>query len=191
MSSPDLEVYRALDEAFRELGVAWYVFGGQAAILHGAHRFTEDLDVTVLPADIETRELVRVVTRLGFSLRVADTDAFVAQTRVLPILHDVTKIPVDVVLGGPGLEQLFAERAKLLDVGGLIVPVAAAEDLIAMKILAGRPKDLDDAVAILTAQGAKLDLEQVKGTIRTVEQALDQSDLMPLFEQCLQRARPT
>lgn len=189
MPSPDLEVYRALDDAFRELGAAWYVFGGQAAILHGAHRFTEDLDVTVLPMDIETQELVRVVTRRGFSLRVPDIDGFVAQTRVLPILHAATKIPVDVVLGGPGLEQLFAQRAQLLDVGGLAVPVASAEDLIVMKVLAGRRKDLEDAVAILMARGAKLDLAQVKETIRIVEQALDQSDLTPLLEQCLQQAK--
>jgi hypothetical protein len=57
MPSPDVEVYQALLAVFGELGSAWYVFGAQAAILHGALRFTEDIDVTVVPGDIETRQL--------------------------------------------------------------------------------------------------------------------------------------
>jgi predicted nucleotidyltransferase len=97
-------------------------------------------------------------------------------------------MPVDVVLGGPGLEERFAENAKPIDFGGVAVPVAAVEDLIAMKILAGRSKDLDDVVAVLTAQ-PQLDLRPVRETVALIEQALDQSDLTPLLEQCVERAR--
>jgi hypothetical protein len=189
MASPDVEVYRALDRAFASLRVSWYVFGAQAAILHGAVRFTEDLDVTVLLGTLEPRALVQTLVRHGFSLRVEDADDFVEKTRVLPALHVQTQIPVDVVLGGPGLEELFAQRARPTDVGGVAVPVATAEDLIVMKVLAGRPKDLEDVVAIVTAQASQLDLRLVRETVRIVEQALDQSDLSPLFEDCVQRAR--
>jgi Nucleotidyl transferase AbiEii toxin, Type IV TA system len=188
MASPDVEVYRALSQALSFLGVSWYVFGAQAAILHGATRFTEDLDVTVLLGTKEPRALVNELAHHGFSLRVKDVDAFVEKTRVLPVLHTETGIPVDVVLGGPGLEELFAQRARPMDVGGVSVPVVTAEDLIAMKILAGRPKDIEDVVAILTVQASHLDLRQVRETVATVEQALDQSDLSPLLEQCVRRA---
>ena len=43
-------------------------------------------------------------------------------------------------------------------------------------------------VAVLTTQGSKIDLSQVRGTIALVEQALDQSDLSPVYEQGLRRA---
>lgn len=188
MASADVDVYRALNRAFSSLGVFWYVFGAQAAILHGATRFTEDLDVTVLLGARDPRLLVEELGKQGFSLRVKDADDFVQKTRVLPTLHTSTGIPVDVVLGGPGLEELFAERANPTDVGGVSVPVATAEDLIAMKILAGRPKDLEDVVAVLTAQASRLDLRQVREIVSLVEQALDQSDLTPLLEQCVTRA---
>jgi predicted nucleotidyltransferase len=77
-----------------------------------------------------------------------------------------------------------------IDVGGIEVPVATAEDLVVMKILAGRPKDLEDVVAILLARRQELRLEQVRETLALVESALDQSDLLPLLEQCLRRVRP-
>ncbi len=46
-------------------------------------------------------------------------------------------MPVDIVLGGPGIEELFLERAEVHDIEGILVPVARAENLVVMKILAG------------------------------------------------------
>jgi hypothetical protein len=72
-----------------------------------------------------------------------------------------------VVLAGPGLEELFFTRVEEHRIGDLPVPVAAAEDLVAMKILAGRPKDLDDVAAILRARS--VDPERVRSTLRACE----------------------
>jgi len=57
-----------------------------------------------------------------------------------------------------------------------------------MKVLAGRGKDEDDAVAILAAQ-RRLNLALIRSTLVSLEAALDQSDLSPRFEQLLARAR--
>src|SRR5438128_1463929 len=73
-----------------------------------------------------------------FRLRVSNVDSFVAQTRVLPFVHQPTGMPLDVVLAGPGLEELFLERARPLDLGGVEVPVISPEDLLVTKVLAGR-----------------------------------------------------
>ena len=127
------------------------------------------------------------MTAAGFALRVEDAARFVEQTRVLPFIHTSTAIPLDVVLGGPGLEELFAQRAGMIDIGGVTVPVASAEDLIVMKVLAGRPKDLDDVVA-LAAIRADLDLTQVHESLALIEDALGQSDLLPALRHCLARA---
>ena len=51
-----------------------------------------------------------------------------------------------------------------------------------MKILAGRPKDLDDVVAILAACETTIRIELIRDTLRLLEQALDQNDLVPAFE---------
>jgi hypothetical protein len=188
MGSPDADVYDALAGAFASLGVRWFVFGAQAAIVHGALRFTEDIDVTADLGDKPTSALVRVLEDNGFSLRVEDVDGFVDKTRVVPLLHEATGFPVDVVLSGPGLEELFFARAQSVDVGGRPVPFASAEDIIVMKVLAGRAKDLEDVVAIVAAQKDKLAVSQIRDTLELIEQALDQSDLRPVFEQCFERA---
>jgi hypothetical protein len=72
---------------------------------------------------------------------------------------------------------------------GTTVPVASAEDIIVMKLLAGRPKDVEDVVAIAAAQGERLDIAYIRQTLRELEQALSQSDLVPAFEQALARSR--
>lgn len=188
MPSADLEIYDALDHALSRLGVRWFVFGAQAAILYGATRFTEDIDVTVDGQAVSSSALVAALKEHGFALRVDDVDGFVNKTRVLPLEHVATGFPVDVVLSGPGLEELFFQRTRRITVAGRSVPVAAAEDIVVMKVLAGRPKDLEDVVAIVAANAKSLDKALVRETLHLIEQALDQRDLLPEFERCLERS---
>lgn len=132
--------------------------------------------------------LVGALLGAGFTLRVPDPD-FVARTRVLPVTHLASAVPADIVFAGPGIEELFLARAKVFDVDGVCVPVACAEDVIVMKLLAGRAKDVDDVVAILAAHADDLDMDLVRGTVRMLEDALDQSDIMPALDQALTSAR--
>ncbi|HSN97942.1 MAG TPA: nucleotidyl transferase AbiEii/AbiGii toxin family protein [Candidatus Nanopelagicales bacterium] len=187
MHSRFAELLASLAPALRELGVGWYLFGAQAALLYGVERLTADVDVTVHLGGWTTKELVETLRKSGFQMRV-EGDDFIERTRVVPVVHQPTGIALDVVLAGPGIEELFLERAVTRDYGGVQVPVACAEDIIVMKTLAGRPKDIEDIVAILRARRDGLDLDLIRSTLSLLEQALDQSDLMPLFERALQRA---
>jgi hypothetical protein len=56
--SPIVELLRQLGEALASVGVGWYVFGAQAAILHGAARLTADVDITFALGQRPTAELV-------------------------------------------------------------------------------------------------------------------------------------
>ncbi len=81
----------------------------------------------------------------------------------------------------------FLERCRRVEMVGLDVPVISPEDLIVSKVLAGRPKDLEDLRGILRERRESLDLEQIRETIGLLEQALGQSDLLPVFESALRR----
>lgn len=186
MQSADAEVYAALARALAPLGVRWYLFGAQAAILYGAARFTEDIDITVELGNIQTSVLVLALEKVGFASRLRD-ERFVEQTRVVPLVYEATNTPVDIVLAGPGIEELFFDGARQIDVDGELVPVASPEDLVVMKVLAGRAKDLEDVVAVLAAQ-EQFDEKRTRSLIELLERALDQSDLMPAFERCWRRA---
>ena len=189
MSSHVGEVLAALGTCFDSLGVRWYLFGAQAAIFHGVARLTADVDVTVLSGLHSTGRLVSVMEANGFGLRVTATDDFVARTRVLPFVHSATRLPVDVVLAGPGIEEQFLDRAEFHVLEGVRVPIATVEDLVTMKILAGRPKDLDDAKGMLRARSEEIDLDHVRRMLQLLEEALSQSDLIPQLEQLIRREK--
>lgn len=189
MRSPLAEALAALGRALATLRVRWYLFGAQAALLYGAARLTADVDVTVQIGDRDTAKLVRSLEQAGFRLRVRDVGEFVAKTRVLPFVHARSGMPVDIVLAGPGLEELFFKRRRRRTIDGVPVFVASAEDIVVMKTLAGRGKDEDDTMAILAAR-PRLNIERIRTTLDALERALGQSDLRPRFDKLLARARP-
>jgi hypothetical protein len=188
-ASPIGELLAAVRAALEPFGIRWYLFGAQAAILYGAARLTADVDITLDAGPHPVEDVLAALEARRFAPRVRNALAFVTETRVLPMVHGPTRIPVDLVLAGPGPEQRFLERAEVRLIDGVPVPVAASDDLVVMKVLAGRPLDLEDVVAILVAQGPRVDLERATATLRLLEQALDRRDLVPRLEQARAEAR--
>ncbi len=180
------ELLADLAVALDVVGARWYVFGAQAALVWGRPRLTTDVDVTV-KCSVSTEELVRALGTRGFSLRIDGTEAFIRTTRVVPLAHPASGLALDVVLAGPGLEDLFLERAVPIDVAGTVVPFISPEDLIVTKLLAGREKDIEDVRGVLSERGSALDLTQIRTTLGLLESALGQSDLMPVFDHELGR----
>ena len=174
------DLRRALDGA----GLRWFLFGAQAAILHGVARLSADVDITVELGARPTHDLVEALTRGGFELLVPD-EGFVEATRVMPFAHRASRMPVDVVLAGPGLEEQFLARAEIRKIGGVAIPVVSVEDLITMKILAGRPRDLEDVAGVARAHRQDLDLRQIRATLRLLEGALDRADLVTELDRIL------
>lgn len=107
----------------------------------------------------------------------------------MPVVHEASGLPADLVIAGPGLEEAFLQRAIIHEIEGVSVPVAAPEDIVVMKILAARPKDLEDVVSILTAQDERFDMGLTRSVIRQLEDALGQSDLVPQLDKAVARAK--
>ena len=186
---PPAELLLALSRVLAALRLGWYVFGAQAVMHWGRPRLTEDIDVTVQLGTVDVSVLVSQLQHVGFALRVEGTAAFMAQTRVVPLVFGNTGWALDLVLGGPGLEEDFVRRAVPVDVApGVTVPVIAAEDLIVTKVLAGRPKDLEDVRGILRAQAGHLNLSGARHTLVLLEGALGSSDLIPAFDRLVNDA---
>jgi hypothetical protein len=174
----------------RSLKARWYLFGAQAVALHGAQRTTQDVDVTVL-TDEPTAALVKALRREQL-VATFDDDAFIEQTRVIPCQHLPSGWKVDVVLGGPGLDELLSLEAENHRVGALRVPVVRLEHLLALKTLAARPQDLADVARLLAAR-PDANLDTVRALLRELESALADSELVDRFEALVRAAglRPT
>jgi hypothetical protein len=164
-----------------ERDLSWYLFGAQAAIIWGSPRLSADVDVTatIEPAAIDS--FIEAMRHHDFRLLFDDSD-FLQRTRVLPFVHRRTRMPLDVVLAGPGLEEDFLRRAIPVDIRGTHIPVISPEDLVITKVLAGRPKDIEDVRSVIHEQRASLDEDRIRRILGLLEQALGQSDLLPVFE---------
>ncbi len=181
-----LELLADLSKVLAHWG-RWYVFGAQAVIAYGVPRLSADVDVTVKLVPEEPERFARDMKAAGFGLRLDDPD-FVRRTRVMPFVHLATAMPLDLVLAGSGLEDEFLDRARAVDIGGTTVPLIDPEDLIIAKVLAGRPKDLEDAHSLWRLRGPELDIGRIRRTLLLLEEALSQSDLLSGFESILGRA---
>lgn len=179
MTSPLTELFAALASVFRQAALRWYLIGAQAAAFYGVARLTADVDLTVLLDDYSLDDLLSLLREAGFESRGENLHAFVRQTRVLPVVYRQTSMPVDIVIGGPGLEERFANAARICDLDGVQVPVARSEDLVVMKLLAGREKDMQDISAILQMRSTRMNMDDVRATLAGLETALGRSDLIP------------
>lgn len=143
--------------------VAFVVVGGLAAIAHGARRMTLDLDIVPDPEPTNLRRLAEAVTELGIAdetvtdgevQQLDPRDDFdLARSRNVTLRTAAGQLDVlNRARDAPSYRDLAA-RAVRLPIAGVEVLVAGVDDLIAMKLASGRPKDLQD-VADVTAHEA-------------------------------------
>jgi hypothetical protein len=174
------ELLAALSQVLASWG-PWYVFGAQAVVAYGVPRLSADVDVTIRLTPDTPSAFAAAMHAGGFTLRITDPE-FVERTRVMPFVHTATAMPVDVVLAGSGLEDMFLSRARSIDIGGTTVPMLDIEDLVIAKVLAGRLKDVDDAQTLWRVHGSRLDADRIRRVLAELEDALGQSDLLPAFD---------
>jgi hypothetical protein len=146
-----------------------------------------DVDISIEAEPSDATAIVSLLSEAGFVARLSDIAGFAARTRVVPMVHEASGLPLDIVLAGAGLEQQFLARAVPVRLGALTVPVISPEDLIVAKVLAGRPKDIDDVRGIVLERRESLDVARIREVLGLLESALSRADLRSVFEAELSR----
>ena len=191
--APLLTVLRHLTAWLQAEQVRGVVIGGVAASLWGRPRLTRDVDALVLLEEGRWGDFLAAGAGHGFLPRRADALAFALETRVLLMRHGESGIDLDLVFGSLPFEKEAAIRAKWVDLGGVAIPLSSPEDLIIMKAVAHRPRDLEDIAAILAAQ-PELNVRRVRRWLREFSGALAMpeilNDLEALLSQRRKRPRP-
>src|ERR1035437_6446109 len=94
----DLE--RLLAALTAELGarqLPFMLIGGQAVLLHGSPRLTEDIDITLGVEPDALPVLLKACTALALTSLPVSVVEFVAETFVLPVRHEATRLRVDFI----------------------------------------------------------------------------------------------
>jgi hypothetical protein len=140
-----------LTEAFKKANLKYAVVGGYALALHGLVRATIDVDfvLSLNLKDFETAENVLKVLGLQSRLPVRAQDIikmreeYIKNRNLLAWSFVDYKDParqVDILIN----KDLSDITVKKISVGGQKISVASLEDLLEMKLAAGRPQDLVD-----------------------------------------------
>jgi hypothetical protein len=138
-------------------GLPFLVIGGQAVLLHGRPRLTEDIDITLGGDPSTLPRVLEACGSLGLMPLPTDVERFVGETFVLPTRHGETRIRVDFIFSSTPYERQAIQRAVRVTLHETAVPFASAEDLLIHKLFAGRPRDVEDALGVVRRKSAELD----------------------------------
>lgn len=125
------------------------IIGGQAVLLYGEPRLTKDIDITLGIGVTELNRLKAVLPRMGLEVLIKDEVQFVERTMVLPTRERQIGIRVDLIFSFSPYEIEAIGRARGIRLGRSEVNFASPEDVIIHKVIAGRPRDMEDVKTII------------------------------------------
>ncbi|MCE5229867.1 nucleotidyl transferase AbiEii/AbiGii toxin family protein [bacterium] len=143
-----------------ERGWKFCLIGGLAVEHWGEPRATLDADFTVLSGFDNEEDFIKPILE-RFESRIPNGEEFALTRRVL-LVRTQNGTGVDISLGATPFESDMIEHAPILELApGIQIPCCTAEDLLVMKLVAGRPKDMNDANTIVARQQS-LDVKYIR-----------------------------
>jgi len=164
-------------------GLPYMVIGGQAVLLYGEPRLTADIDITLGATLDRLPEVLGLVEQMGLEPLV-DPNDFTRETLVLPCRDPGSEVRVDLIFSFSPYEKQALERARRVSMADIPVAFASLEDVIIHKVIAGRPRDLEDVKNMLV-KNPTVDAAYVRTWLRDFATSLGEP-FLEAFEQALQ-----
>lgn len=175
-----LEPFRATIESLQRLlhqyndrGV---IIGGIAVGLLGKPRFTADVDAVFLLSTRDIPHFLELAHIENIVPRIQNAEEFARRNRVLLLKHEPTGIDIDISLGILPFEEELVERGNIKTFANLSIRLPTPEDLIILKAVAHRPKDLED-IRTITENFPRLDVQRIEQWVKAFSEVLEQPDL--------------
>jgi hypothetical protein len=166
------------------------IIGGVAASVLGQPRLTQDVDALAILPEGEWANAVSIAARYGIVPRIQSPLEFARRSRVLLMRHAESGIDIDVIFGGLLFERTAIENSTIHNIGGLHIRLPRVEDLLIMKAVARRPKDVQDIEGLLAAH-PEADIATVRQKISEFATALSMSDMLDDFDELVARSKST
>ena len=159
------------------------IIGGQAVLVHGESRFTNDIDVTLGVGPDRLLDVMTVARKNDWQILPENPESFVEKTMVLPCRDNDTGMRIDLVFSFTPYERNAIDRAITVRVDDSDVSIASVEDLVIHKIVAGRSRDIDDVRSVILKNPAS-DWGYVRRWLNAFEDTVDR-ELVQEFEKLL------
>jgi predicted nucleotidyltransferase len=142
-----------------EAGVDFVVVGGVAVIAQAYPRVTKDLDICYASDPVNLRALGDALEAAHARLRGIEEDLpftpdarSLRQPQILCLTTDDGNLDLLVEPDGAPPYPVLRSRAEVIELDGMRIHIASLDDLVAMKLAAGRPQDLLDLEALEIAR---------------------------------------
>ncbi len=151
-SEPLQAAFDGIEAVLRGAGVRFALIGALARAAWAEPRATTDVDVQIGADATAWADLVSRLEQAGFaSLKVTPPNDAGDTVPDQAFFRAPGGVRVDLLVAKTPFEESALARAVGATVLGRNVPVVTREDLVVYKTLAGRPRDVSDAVAVLDA----------------------------------------
>lgn len=147
-------------------GTRYLVIGGLAVVAVGEPRTTADADAIVFVSPAEAESLIRRAAGAGFDVRVEVELERLATTGTMRFRRG--RFQIDLITASLPFEESAAGRASVHELFGIPLPFPSPEDLILLKVLAGRDKDMLDAAGVARRHRGRLDVAYLERTLRPI-----------------------
>jgi hypothetical protein len=179
-----IEPLKALQRLLDRYEGKGVLIGGIAVGFLGRPRLTVDLDAMFLASIKDIPRILELAADEGIEPREKNTADFAAKSRVLLLRHKNSGIGIDISLGIMALEEEIVERSVRHDAGALIVQLPTPEDLIILKAVAHRPKDMLDIREVVD-NNPNLDLARIKRWVKDYAKTMEAPELWNDIKQIL------
>lgn len=147
-------------------GTRYLVIGGLAVVAVGEPRTTADADAIVFVTPAEAESLICAAAESGFELHVCVERERLATTGTMRFRRG--RFQIDLITASLPFEEAASRRATSYELFGIVMPFPSPEDLILLKVLAGREKDMFDALGVARRHGERLDVAYLERTLRPI-----------------------
>lgn len=142
-------------------------------LLYGEPRLTRGIDITLDSGPERLDIVLNMVKDLRLDVLVEAPEKFIPQTLVLPCSEPQSGIRVDFIFTSFRYERQAMKRARRVQIGKAKVRFASVEDLIIHKIIAGRPRDVEDVRGVLI-RNPEMDVSYIRRWLRQFEKTVSE-----------------
>jgi hypothetical protein len=163
------------------MSVTYALMGGLAVRAYSIPRATLDIDVTLSLDRERLSELYSALEQQEYAVPEPYTSGWVDEVKGMHLVKlrryiGGHSIDVDLFLAESPYQHELLRRRRLADVEARQLWIAAPEDLVLLKLVSGRPRDLIDVGDVLFTQG-QLDVPYMRRWARElgIEQELERA----------------
>jgi len=160
------DAYKKIVDFLNSYGANYIVIGGVAASTLGEARVTADIDVDIVIKNKDVPDLLDKAAKAGF--KVFKKKCLESVQRVGVFRINFGDYHIDFIIASTDLEEQACERHLSIELHGSKAFFPTPEDMILLKIISGRERDLLDAKGIALRHKGKLDTEYLKTWARTL-----------------------